>query len=103
MLILSLIMCNGFQGTIVSHLTHPTQAAEVKTLKSLLEGDFNLTVFSVQSDIFKPNDNCSNVNEVQKQLYARQTVDSVLTVKKFKEIMKKPKQAVLSMKVLIFM
>lgn len=97
-LIFSLIMCNGFQGTIVSHLTNPTQAAEVKTLKKLLERDFNLTVFSVQSDFFKPNENSSNVNEIQKQLYARQTIGSVLTVKKFKEIMKKPKQAVLSTK-----
>lgn len=97
-LIFSLIMCNGFQGTIVSHLTHPTHAAEVKTLKRLLEGDFNLTVFSVQSAFFKPNDNSSNVNEIQTQLYARQTVGPVLTVEKFEEILKEPKQAVLSTK-----
>lgn len=98
LLIHSLITCNSFQGAILNNLTHPKKTPNINTLNEILASDLNLTALVSIPDLFKPNEDASNVNRVQLELYHRQTVDHELSVEEVhtKGIFKLAKQAVLS-------
>lgn len=96
LLISSLILCNAFQGTIVSHFTHPARRGDIDTLEDLLASDFNLTAFTVFSDMFRPNKEGTNINAIQRRLFQRQKIDAGFTLERLKQILSQPKQAVMS-------
>lgn len=95
LLILSLVMCNAFEGTIVGKLMYPIEVQQVNSLDDLLSDNFNLTAFTTLTDIFKPNENSSNVNSIQKKLYERQTVVPLDDLDSLGELLKNPKNAAL--------
>jgi hypothetical protein len=72
LLILALVMCNAFQGLIVSRLTQPPRSDDINTLEELIQRNFSLKAMVLIPNLFKPNEEESNVNEIQKQLYKRQ-------------------------------
>lgn len=80
----ALIKCNAFQGAIICNLNLPKKSFDINTLEQLLQSDKNITAFTVIPDLFKPNENESNVNQIQKRLYQRQTIDSVSTLQNLK-------------------
>lgn len=96
LLFFSLVKCSAFQGEIVKHLTNRPTSNDINTLKELLQSNLNLTAMIVIPDLFKPNENESNVNQMQKRLYMRQTVQTNLDVKGLERILMMPNQAVLS-------
>lgn len=96
LLFFSLVKCSAFQGEIVKHLTNRPTSNDINTLEDILQSNLNLTAMIVIPDLFKPNENESNVNQIQKRLYMRQTIQHNLDVKGLERILKMPNQAVLS-------
>lgn len=95
MLVFSLIMCNAFQGMIVGLMGKLQDHLQIDTLEELLQNDYNFSAFTSYTDIFKPNEDGSNVNSIQKQIYKRQFVETVLTMENFQKLISRPKHAVL--------
>lgn len=69
--VFALIKCNAFQGSVVSRLTSPPKSNDINTLDELLETNSKLLSIIAIPDLFKPNHDESNVNEVQKRIYGR--------------------------------
>lgn len=95
LLIFSLIMCNAYQGKIVSGLTNPKKLPDIDKLENLLDNGFNFTVFTLMPDFFKPNADFSNINKMQKRLYERQSLETNLNVENLKKVLGQPKHAAL--------
>ena len=68
-LISALVLCNAFQGLIVSNLTQRIKSTDINTLDQLIKSRLNLTAMVLLPNLFKPNKDESNVNEIQKKLY----------------------------------
>lgn len=96
LLIFSLIICNSFQGAILTNLTHPKKTVNINTLNDLLKSDLNLTALITIPDLFKPNDDATNVNQLQLKLYERQMIDTNVDELHAIELLQDAKQAVLS-------
>lgn len=98
LLIFSLITCNSFQGVILKNLSNPKKSENFNTLNELLDNKFNLTALIIDPELFKPNENASNVNQMQLKLYHRQKVDIELSTESLRAsgLLYRPKQAVLS-------
>lgn len=75
LLIFSLIVCNAFQGAVTSNLSTHGKSKDINTLDDLINSDLKLVALVVIPDLFKPNADESNVNNIQKRLYKRQTID----------------------------
>ncbi|CAO1425338.1 unnamed protein product, partial [Diamesa tonsa] len=75
LLILSLIICNTFQGVITRNLSLPGKSKDINTLEDLIKSDLKLMALLQIKDLFKPNADESNVNQIQKKLYQRQIID----------------------------
>ncbi|CAO1436671.1 unnamed protein product [Diamesa hyperborea] len=75
LLILSLIICNTFQGVITRNLSLPGKSKDINTLEGLIKSDLKLMALIQIKDLFKPNADESNVNQIQKKLYQRQIID----------------------------
>lgn len=95
-LISALIKCSAFQGLIISNLNRPKRSHDINTLEELLATDVNLTALTVIPNLFKPNEDESNVNKIQKRLYQRQRVVNLMVDDYLKEVFKRANQAVLS-------
>lgn len=75
LMIFSLIVCNTFQGVITRNLSLPGKSKDINTLKDLIKSDLKLMALVQIKDLFKPNADESNVNQMQKKLYQRQIID----------------------------
>ncbi|CRL07721.1 CLUMA_CG020675, isoform A [Clunio marinus] len=95
LLIVSLIMCNAFQGEILRNLRSPQKSPDINSLEDLLQSDYELTAIIAVPDLFQPDENDSNVNHIQKRLYYRQTVSTNFSTPVPKTIAENPKQAFL--------
>jgi hypothetical protein len=94
LLISALIMCNTFQGLIVRTLTEPTKSNDIDTLEELLRRNLKLSAMVLIPNLFKPNHDGSNVNQIQKQIYSKQTPNLVLDFEKIGKV--DEKNAILS-------
>lgn len=94
LLMSALIMTNSFQGLIVRNLTSPMKSNDVDTLKELIDKNFKLSAMVLIPNLFKPQDGDSNVNQIQKQIYFRQTPNLVIDFEKIKNV--DEKSAILS-------
>ncbi|CRL07718.1 CLUMA_CG020672, isoform A [Clunio marinus] len=95
LLIVSLIMCNAFQGEILRNLRSPQKSPDINSLEDLLQSDYKLTAFIAVPDLFQPDENDSNVNQIQKRLYYRQNISLNISNLGCKPLMRNPKQAFL--------
>lgn len=84
LLISALVMCNAFQGSIASHLSQRPKSADINTLHELIKSDLKISSLVLIPDLCKPNEDKSNVNEVQKKLNERQSMN--VDVKRFSNI-----------------
>jgi hypothetical protein len=72
LLISALVMCNAFQGLIVGRLTQPHRSDDIKSLEQLIQRNYSLKAMVLIPNLFKPNEDESKVNEIQKKIYQRQ-------------------------------
>lgn len=86
LLISALILCNSFQGSIVSNLSSPPKSTDINTLEELIAKNVQLSAMVLIPNLFKPNRDASNVNEIQKKIYARQIPNLELDFEKIKKI-----------------
>jgi hypothetical protein len=77
LLIFALIKCNAFQGSVVSRLSSPPESNDINNLDQLLDSDLKLLTMISIPNLFTPNADESNVNEVQKKIYQKQTMVNV--------------------------
>lgn len=99
LLITALIMTNSFQGLIVRNLTSPKKSNDVNTLKELIERNFKLSAMVLVPNLFKPLDGDLNVNQIQKQIYFRQTPNLAIDFEKIRNV--DEKSAILSKNIFI--
>lgn len=95
LLMFSLVTSNAFQGMIVSNLRRP-KVSDINTLEDLLNSNKELSAFIIIPDLFKPNEDGSNVNQIQKKIYFRQKVDTKLTPSSILNQLADSKNAIMS-------
>jgi hypothetical protein len=78
--VFALIKCNAFQGSVVSRLTSPPKSNDINTLDELLRSEMKLKAMIAIPDLFKPNRDESNVNEVQKKIHGRMKMEDISPV-----------------------
>ena len=86
LLLFSLIVCNAFQGEVTSKLSTNGKSKDINTLNDLINSDLKLVALVVIPDLFKPNADESNVNQIQKRLYKRQIVDPTKLTEVLKQV-----------------
>lgn len=86
LLVSALIICNSFQGSIVSNLSSPPKSTDINTLDELIARNVKLSAMVLIPNLFKPNHDESNVNEIQKKIYSRQIPNLVLDYEKIRTV-----------------
>ncbi|CAO1426657.1 unnamed protein product [Diamesa serratosioi] len=75
LMMFSMIICNTFQGVVTRNLSSPGKSKDINSLEDLIKSDLKLMALVQIKELFKPNADESNVNQIQKKLYHRQIND----------------------------